>query len=285
MESKFVEINGVGINYGEGPANGPALVFLHGFPGAWTEYAPVHELLQQHYHLFAPTYRGMGQSQWSDSYSIPQWIDDVGRFVHAVVQPPVLGVGHSAGSWFGLAAANTDPALFSAFVSLDQPLNPEVHIAYNANRFPTVKATVVAMQTAKDIDDLSRKLAQVPVWTGETYGDLYSEEELAQTAADLSGHDPAIFDPWVKDELVSWIDVPELKAWPGAYRDPVLFVDGDPDAGSLVSVEGAVYNMERYPWARHIELKGMDHGLGLWDDPGPVVKEIRRFFDDLPPAK
>lgn len=199
-----------------------------------------------------------------------------------MTKTPVLGVGHSAGSWFGLAAATKDPALFSAFVSLDQPLNPDVHIAYHTNRIAIVKAMAAAMREAADVNDLSRRLAQVPASKGGTFGDLFSEEELAEDAASLSTHDPAIFDAWVNDELATWIDIPELKTWPGTYRNPLLFLDGDPEAGSLVSAEGAAYNLECYPWAERVEIKGLDHGLGLWDDPGPVVDVIRRFFDNLP---
>jgi hypothetical protein len=46
--------------------------------------------------------------------------------------------------------------------------------------------------------------------------------------------------------FASLIDVPELKAWPGVYRNPLLFLDGDP---------------------------------------GPVVEEICNFFESLPPSK
>jgi hypothetical protein len=94
----------------------------------------------------------------------------------------------------------------------------------------------------------------------------------------------AAIDAWVNDDLAVWIGIPELKAWPGAYRNPVLFLDGDPDAGSLVSAEAAAYNLGHYPWARRVEMKRLDHSLGLWDDPGLVVDEIRRFFDGLPPV-
>ena len=41
MESKFIDVNSVRLNYGEGQPNGPTLVFLHGFPGAWTEHGLV----------------------------------------------------------------------------------------------------------------------------------------------------------------------------------------------------------------------------------------------------
>lgn len=54
------------------------------------------------------------------------------------------------------------------------------------------------------------------------------DEESAEEAASLAANDPAIFDAWANDDPAAWIDKPELKAWPGAYRDPVLFLDGDP---------------------------------------------------------
>jgi len=282
MESKFIEINGVRLNYGEGPPNGPALVFLHGFPGAWTEHFPVYELLEGHYHLFAPTCRGMGQSQWASPYSISQCIEDVGSFIRAVMEPPVLGIGHSAGSWFGLAAAASHPGLFSAFVSLDQPLNPEVHLAYNTGRIGTIKAMAAALRAASDVVDLGRRLARIPASAGGTWGDFLSEAELAQEAALLKPHDPAIFDAWVHDSLEAFIDIPELKSWPGGYRNPVLFLDADPDAGSLVTAQAAAYNLKRYPWAQRVEMEGRDHSLGLDGEPGPVVDQIRRFFDNLP---
>lgn len=38
---------------------GPALLFLHGFPGTWTDNGPVYELLVPDYHVVAHT-QGVG---------------------------------------------------------------------------------------------------------------------------------------------------------------------------------------------------------------------------------
>ncbi len=83
------------------------------------------------------------------------------------------------------------------------------------------------------------------------------------------------------DGLESWIVIPELVAWPGAYSHPLLFVDGDPEAGSMTSPAAVEYNLERYPWAERIEMAGYDHALRLRDHPGPVVGHIRRFFEKV----
>ena len=279
VESKFVDLGGVKISYGEGAPNGPVLVFLHGFPGSWSEHGPVYELLEPRYHVFAPTLRGMGMSEKSGPYSIPVWIEEVGRFIRDVTGSGILGVGHSAGSWFGLAAACSDAGLFSAFVSLDHPLDPLGHVEYHQNRQATVMAMARAMRAAADVDDLRKLLADVPLSTGDTLGESIREDDLTSTAADLYLHDPEIFAAWVDDSLESFIVIPELQRWPGGYRSPLFFVDGDPSAGSMVKAAGVKYNMERYPWAERVEMGGLDHGLGLWEEPGPVVAEIRKFFD------
>ena len=39
------------LNYGEGPANGPALVLLHGQQVSWEDYAPVLPELAKRYHV------------------------------------------------------------------------------------------------------------------------------------------------------------------------------------------------------------------------------------------
>jgi len=214
-------------------------------------------------------------------YRIADWIADVGAFIRAVTEPPVLGVGHSAGSWFGLAAACTDPDLFRAFVSLDQPLNPEIHVEYHRPRVPVYGAYAKAMRAANGREELARLLADVPTTRGQTLGALESEEELLADADYFIATDPEVFRAWEDDTLREWLVVPDLQCWPGEYRGPLLFLDGDPNAGSLVSPDARAYNLDRYPWAQRVEIAGADHMLHLYNDPGTVVTEIRRFFSPL----
>jgi len=281
MESRFVTINGVSINYGASEPSGPPLVFLPGFPSSWQDYEPWLDGLAVDYTVLCPSLRGTGQSGHAAPYRIADWIADVGAFIRAVTDPPVLGAGHSAGSWFGLAAACSDPHLFRAFVSLDQPLNPEVHVEYHRPRVPIYGAYAKAMRAASGREELARLLADVPTTSGQTLGELESEEELLADAEYFLATDPEVFAAWENDTLTQWLLVPELQSWPGDYRGPLLFLDGDPDAGSLVSPEARAYNLERYPWADRVEIAAADHMLHLDDDPGSVVAEIRRYFSYL----
>ncbi|RYH07878.1 alpha/beta fold hydrolase [Tropicimonas sp. IMCC6043] len=281
MKSKFVDLNGVRLNYGEGAANGPKLVFLPGFPRYWTEYQPLLEQLTPDYHVFALSLRGQGQSQWSPPYTISNYIEDTVAFLREVVGPSSFGVAHSAGAWFGLAAANDFPDLFSAFVSIDQPLDPDDHVIAHGTDTSSVKAMLMAMRAAKDVDDLAFRLRGVPTSDGRSWADEMSEEDIQGRAVHLSGVDPETFAPWAEG-LESWIRVPELRRWPGQYRAPLMFLDGDPERGSMLTSKAVEYNMACYPWAKRVELQNHDHIMGLRDVPGPAVAEIRHFLDRIP---
>jgi pimeloyl-ACP methyl ester carboxylesterase len=278
VESRFATVNGVRLNYGEGPANGPSLTYLVGFPDAWDDYPKVLEALGHDYHVFAPSMRGLGESGHAARYSIADWVADTAAFVRDVVGAPTLGVGHSAGAWFGLSAAGQDPGLFRAFVALDQPLDPRVHVEFHERTRPTYAGFAAAMRAGGGIDRMARQLASVPSSRGGTLGDGETEAELRDLARWLSRCDPAIFDAWVHDELASWLYVPELQGWPGAYAAPVRFVYGDPTAGSMVDEAARRYNQDRYPWAEVAELPGTDHGLGMEEDPGRVTAVIGDYL-------
>jgi pimeloyl-ACP methyl ester carboxylesterase len=241
----------------------------------------MYDLLESHYHVFAPTLRGMGLSQRVDSYPMPPYIEDTGKFIRQVVGAPVLGVAHSAGAWFGLGAAVTDGDLFSAFVSLDQALDPLATVKFLEKDEATYLGMLGAARKASDVNELVSLLAEVPASSGDALGDVLSDEELAVEAAEWDALDPEIMGPWADDGLESWIMIPEFDAWPGAYGNPLLFIDADPEAGGLTSRGDVEYNLERYPWAERIEMTGHDHSLRLSDDPGPVVDHIRRFFGKI----
>ena len=210
MESKFVEINGVRLNYGEGAGNGPRLVFLPGFPRYWTEYRPVLDALEPQYHLFALSMRGQGRSERSPPYTISSYIDDTAVFLREVVGRSALGIGHSAGAWFGLAAANDDPDLFSAFVSIDQPLDPADHVIAHGADTSSVQRMLDAMRAASGVEDLRLRLAALPAAGGGTWADEMSVRELGDRAAHLAGIDPETFAPWAEG-IEEWLLVPELQ--------------------------------------------------------------------------
>ncbi len=52
----------VTLNYAEGPASGPPLVLLHGGSARWQNSESIMPDLAADWHLYAPEFRGHGQS-------------------------------------------------------------------------------------------------------------------------------------------------------------------------------------------------------------------------------
>ena len=63
MIGKFININGIKIEYLEsGDINNPTLVLFHGFPSSSSMFRDLIPMLENDYHLIAPTYPGFGKS-------------------------------------------------------------------------------------------------------------------------------------------------------------------------------------------------------------------------------
>ena len=70
VRHRTISVDGVEIFYREaGPADGPTLVLLHGFPAASHQYARLMDRLSDRVHLIAPDYPGFGYSSAPTSSS------------------------------------------------------------------------------------------------------------------------------------------------------------------------------------------------------------------------
>src|SRR4051795_5079594 len=75
-----VDIQGLDIFYREaGPANGPTVLLLHGFPSSSRMWEPLLPLLADNYHLIAPDYPGFGHSSAPSPSSFKYTFDNLAR--------------------------------------------------------------------------------------------------------------------------------------------------------------------------------------------------------------
>src|SRR5262245_16687517 len=79
-------IDGVNIFYREaGPADGPTVLLLHGFPTSSHMFRNLIPLLSDRYHLIAPDYPGFGQSEVPDrakfAYTFGGFADTVDKLL------------------------------------------------------------------------------------------------------------------------------------------------------------------------------------------------------------
>lgn len=277
---KRVDLDGLAVSYGESGSEGPEVVFFHGYPSRWEDYRPFLEELAHDYHVFAPSMRGMGQSDRAGSYRVKDFMADMAAFVKAVMTPPVLMVGQGGGPWFAAAVAAREPGLFRALVSLDEAFSPEINIAGNEAWLPYRSGTARALRASHDYDSFVDAFRCVEIPGGGTVDEL-PEERVHLNAAVNFTLDPAVLAHWDSLEtMATFLDVPELRALPGKYRGPVLFIHGDPSSPASCGPEETEINLEQYPWAEVLVLDGTDTFAAIHQSPSVLAAPIRRFLKD-----
>jgi pimeloyl-ACP methyl ester carboxylesterase len=110
---------------------GPAILFLHGFPGWWYTWAGVMDVLRERYLVVAIDLPGHGGSPApgdTAEYALPRLLAGVGRCLDAAcahpradgLQAPLL-VGHDWGAVIGWALAETTPERVGGLVTIGMP--------------------------------------------------------------------------------------------------------------------------------------------------------------------
>lgn len=105
----------------------PVLLLLHGkeaHAGWWRMTAP---LLARQFRVIAPSWSGMGRSQWREAYSLSLFTHEI----LAVLDSEGAGtraymVGHSFGGYPALCAARLWPQRFLGVCTIDSPLDPVI---------------------------------------------------------------------------------------------------------------------------------------------------------------
>ena len=103
-----------------GPADGDAIVLLHGWPDSWFSFSRVMPLLPPRFRVFALDQRGFGDSERpDDGYGIPDLAADVGAFLDAVAVERATVVGHSYGSFVARRVAIAHPERVARLALID----------------------------------------------------------------------------------------------------------------------------------------------------------------------
>jgi pimeloyl-ACP methyl ester carboxylesterase len=101
---------------------GPALVFVHGWCGDHTAFAPQIDHFTATNRVVVPDLRGHGSSDPADGYRIEDFANDVAWIARELqLDRPVI-VGHSLGGMIAVEAAASFPDVFVAAVVLDAPV-------------------------------------------------------------------------------------------------------------------------------------------------------------------
>lgn len=258
LEEKTFDTGEVTLNYAEGPANGPAVVLLHGLTDSWHGWEHLIPYLTGDWQVYAPDLRGHGQSGRGNGmgqkarFNLEDYVRDVAAFLRGVVKTPALLVGHSLGAmtalYTGAAAPDQvrglvlcDPPL----VALHEPLNPE----NGAGRwFSLVAAIRQAGSQAERVAIIQKRMPQTAPEAAEEMADALA---LVDSGAPQAALDNTIF---AIDHLPETLH---------SLTCPVVFLQGEPALGGQMGEDDAQVVREHLPAALVIKFPDVGHPTHL----------------------
>ncbi|MFD3746263.1 alpha/beta fold hydrolase [Nocardia sp. NPDC058633] len=108
-----------------GPADGPVVLALHGFPQTATSLEPLTTLLNARgYRTIAPNQRGYSPGARPSgrlAYRVPELVDDVVALIDDIDRGPVHLVGHDWGAMVAWSVAAARPELVRTLVTVSVP--------------------------------------------------------------------------------------------------------------------------------------------------------------------
>ena len=277
----------VEINYAEGPAGGPPFVILHGGAGSWRSGLALIEALMDHWHVYAPDFRGHGKSgRVAGRYRLRDYAADTAAFLEQVVkQPPVL-YGHSLGGEVAIMVAAEHPDLVRAVINGDAPLSIEDH--------PTEEKMHKAMNTLwhqlagrpapEIVGALKDMLVAVPGEdTPRRVRDVFGEDSpwFAFQAQNLSDLDPDMLQVVLNGPEIM-LEGYEPETLLPAISCPILLLQADPAVGGLWRDEDVKMGLRLLRNGTHVRLKGIGHELhGPPGQEQQVLRAISPFLEGI----
>jgi pimeloyl-ACP methyl ester carboxylesterase len=157
IENRYVRVEGIRVHYlAEGPANGPAVVLVHGLGGSaedWRNLAPA--LVSAGFRVYLPDLPGFGRSQKPRdfSYSVRDQAAVVAAFLDALGLKQVDLGGWSMGGWIVELVAAEHPERVNRLMLFD---------AAGLNVRPTWNTDLFTPRTAAELDELDALLMPHP---------------------------------------------------------------------------------------------------------------------------
>lgn len=281
---KTFDTGKIKLNYAEGPASGPPLLFLHGLSSCWQGFLPMLPHLVLRHHVYALDFRGHGSSGQAPSYTLSDYADDALLFLQQQVREPAALVGYSLGGMVSMVMEAQYPGLAKALVTGDSAFTVEsarsiYPIFLLLQKYARMQASVWEIA-----DGLATETSTLPGVDQPLRLDQIIEPSFLRFCARcLIQDDPEIFTQII-DAFEGRADLRaegyEAEKLLPKIKCPVLLLQADPALGGLVTDEDVAMAMRLLPRAIHAKFPGLGHSLGLdtWQV-GPVVRSVSDFLE------
>jgi len=123
IETLSLNANGIGFHaLADGPADGPLVLCLHGFPElgrSWRHQLPA--LASAGYRAVAPDLRGYGETELRGPFDLPTLVEDVAGLVAVLGRERAVVMGHDWGGAVAWSVAARRPSVVERLVVLNCP--------------------------------------------------------------------------------------------------------------------------------------------------------------------
>jgi pimeloyl-ACP methyl ester carboxylesterase len=265
LEERRFDTGTVEINYGVGPPNGPPLVLLHGGAGSWRSGEALIGLLSDHWHVYAPDFRGHGKSgRVAGHYLLRDYAIDTAAFLRHEVQARAVLFGHSLGGEVAVMVAAQHPESARAVIVGDAPLSTDNHPteAVGHRQMNLLWRSLAGRPATEIVVALKEMPVPAPGEATKRAIDAFGEHNpwFEFQAWNLSRLDP--------DVLAAVLDGPDSmlrgyepeKLLP-AISCPVLLLQADLAAGAMLRDEEVDLGLRLLHTATHVRLRGIGHEL------------------------
>jgi pimeloyl-ACP methyl ester carboxylesterase len=242
----------------EGPADGPVVVLLHGFPqrnDSWS--AVIDKLTAQGYRCLAPNQRGYSPGARPPrrrDYQMPELAADIGALIDASGAERVHLVGHDWGAAVAWNVAGQLPERLASVSTISVP-----------HPVPFIKAMLTSRQLLTSWYMLLFQLPRVPERLllgrhGSGVTMVTALERRGQTPANAARDVAAMSEPGALTAALNWYRAMLLGDQPGKITVPTMYVWSDSDAAVR---DKAAYATAKYVSAeyRFEILRGASHWI------------------------
>lgn len=252
---KRISVNGLKLNYAEGPDSGPPVIFLHGASGWWRSWLPTLATVCPSYRVFAPDMRGAGLSERAETYQVMDMARDVVGFIEQALRGEAILVGHSFGGHVALAAQALLPKRVVGLVLEDIPLmvdHGRLAPRPAGENFSQMLAIVDAGTRFEQV--LAKVKADMP------QGNPRLDRQRARS---LSRYAPESLRQYVAGQVFDGYDPEALSA---SLAAPTLMMCADPEVWARIDEPAAARAASLSPHLETMVVKGAGHSIHT-DDP------------------
>jgi len=263
-----------------GPADGPLVLLLHGWPQFADSWAPVVSGLGElGYRAVAPDQRGYSPGARPldvAAYAIGELVADIAAFADALGAGRFHLVGHDWGGIAGWAAAAALPERVASFTSLATP-HPTALVRAQAGD-PDQRAKTSYVEFFRLPGGVAEKalLADGAARLRAVYGGIVAADEVESNVRRLS-------EPGALTAVLNWYRAFAFDGSIGAVPVPSLYLWGSKDLALGETAARATAEFVTGPY-RFEPLEGVSHWI-VDEVPGRALTAVREHLTAYPISK